>query len=461
MIRLFMVERLDTGCLLTFGDRLIYNGLAMLKAQETFGVGEKREALEVVLRSQCLSRSDTLRALLSYVCEMEIAGREAEISEYSIAVDGLGRPKMYSAAEDSSVRNRVHALRKKLDELYRTELANETVRIELAKGTYCPRFVRVQESTSAVVVEPAAPVRMETVIPPAAGRMRANWKAFTAGAGLALAIAAIAYFMFGVKRIDPVLKEAWGPLVAPNANVAVVIGMGPALAIRAYEQAPREFDGVAIAPVPADLYPWYSRRQTVPAGQKLFLVPTQTNPSMGTVLGAASVAGFLTAAGASYEVLSESLVPMGAIRNRNVILMGAPEHSETMRRVTAGAPFEIVYDRQGGDYAIVERDGKKRKFATVRDGSGKLTQAYGLVTVLPSEGSDGQRRSIFLAGTYSAGISAAADFFCSPVKMNAFQRLLEKEEGKGFPAAYQMVIRAHTDHTLPLGNEYAAHRVMP
>src|ERR1700724_1929611 len=120
--------------LLTFGDTLCYDNSAVLTTQDQLSASEKRRALDRALQSHTLARSEQLRNILRYICEREIAGRSAEICEYAIAVEGLGRPAAYSSGEDSSVRNRVFALRKKLDELYQVELPDADVRIELAKG---------------------------------------------------------------------------------------------------------------------------------------------------------------------------------------------------------------------------------------------------------------------------------------------------------------------------------------
>jgi hypothetical protein len=430
----------------------------MLKAPDLVSPDEKREALDLVLRSRAFARSATLRALLGYICQMEMSGRESEISEYSIAVDGLGRSKMYSASEDSSVRNRVFALRKKLDEVYSTELAAQTVRIELTKGSYCPRFIRLASEHPLVSFPQPEAMSPPPPVPPI--QARHSWPASAAVFASTLLLCAFAYFAFGVPRVDPVLRDAWGPLLSSNANVAIVLSMSPALAIRSYQKPPQAFDGVPIAEAPPYLYPWYSTRHPLSSGGKLFLLPTQTSPSMGSALGAASAAAFLTRAGASFEVLPETLMPMGATRNRNLILLGIPENSETLRRLLAATPFEVVFDPQLGDYSLTEHGGARRNFPSRRDPSGKLIEAYGLITVLPSEGSDGRRRSILLTGTYSAGIAAAMDFFCSPANMDEFRSFLRHDGWRTFPSTYQLVIKANTDHTLPLGSEYAAYRAL-
>lgn len=105
---------------------------------------EKREALEEVLRSETFVRADQLRSFLRYICEMEIAGRGGELCESLIGVEAFGRPADYSPTEDASVRRRAVDLREKLQQVYDTELVNSSVRIELPKGKYVPRFVRTE-----------------------------------------------------------------------------------------------------------------------------------------------------------------------------------------------------------------------------------------------------------------------------------------------------------------------------
>src|SRR5581483_1727283 len=102
---------------------------------------QKRVALEAVLHSQTFARSDQLTSFLKYVCEMELAGRGQELTEYLIGIEALGRPASYSPGDDSAVRTRAFALRKKLQDFYEQEQPDATLRIELLKGSYCPHFV--------------------------------------------------------------------------------------------------------------------------------------------------------------------------------------------------------------------------------------------------------------------------------------------------------------------------------
>ena len=68
-------------------------------------------------------------------------GQRETLTEYQIAVEGLGLPAGYAPGEDSTVRNWANTLRRKVNEIYRTELAGAQVRIEFIRGSYLPRFV--------------------------------------------------------------------------------------------------------------------------------------------------------------------------------------------------------------------------------------------------------------------------------------------------------------------------------
>jgi hypothetical protein len=126
---------------------------------------EKREALEEVLQSTTFVRADQLRNFLRYICEMEIAGRASELCEFRIGIEAFGRPADYSPIEDGIVRRRAVSLREKLQEVYATDLADTRIRIDLPKGRYVPRFVRVEPEHSIEVV-PSAVVPIEHVMEP-------------------------------------------------------------------------------------------------------------------------------------------------------------------------------------------------------------------------------------------------------------------------------------------------------
>ena len=132
---------------------------------------DREQALRSVLTSQAFARSEQLKNFLRYVCQLEIAGRSAEIKEYSIGVEALGRPSSYSPTADSSVRRRAFELRHKHEEVYAGELAGSEILIDLPKGSYVPVF-RYRGTAPAPAIEASPepvwppPIRTRTIRPP-------------------------------------------------------------------------------------------------------------------------------------------------------------------------------------------------------------------------------------------------------------------------------------------------------
>src|SRR4029450_12719003 len=111
-----------------------------MNAELTVGDDQKRAAMEQVLKRATFVRASQVRNFLRYICEMELAGSASALHEYLIGVEAMGRPAASPPEDDSSVRRRAYALRRKLQEVYAHELADVAVRIDVPKGSYVPRF---------------------------------------------------------------------------------------------------------------------------------------------------------------------------------------------------------------------------------------------------------------------------------------------------------------------------------
>ncbi|HET9377976.1 MAG TPA: malectin domain-containing carbohydrate-binding protein, partial [Chthoniobacterales bacterium] len=68
------------------------------------------------------------------------AGATAEIKEYNIAIEALGRPSDFNPQTDTIVRVTAHTLRKRLEAYYNAEGADHEVHIGLPSGHYMPQF---------------------------------------------------------------------------------------------------------------------------------------------------------------------------------------------------------------------------------------------------------------------------------------------------------------------------------
>lgn len=100
----------------------------------------QRELVSRIVVSPVFARSERLCTLLTYVCDMTLKGREAEINEQKIGHAVFGRPQDYDSSVDGIVRTQASRLRQRLDLYFQQEGADEPLRIVIPRGGYVPVF---------------------------------------------------------------------------------------------------------------------------------------------------------------------------------------------------------------------------------------------------------------------------------------------------------------------------------
>jgi hypothetical protein len=457
--------------------------------QDSLSSDEKRAALNLVLQSDTFARADQLKNFLRYVCELEIAGQAGKITEYLIGVEALGRSEEFSGNDDTTVRNRAYALRHKLEKFYEEECPSSEIRIEFLKGTYIPRFV-----VSAPGIEhPArdsAPSQISTSpepssrdLPAHTGKVLETWRRIPAHFRLALAIAGALLAgaligAFAMRQVDqrdypaisssaaadPVIREAWGPLLGPHANVLLCVATAAQLTVLPLDIKLEWNSPLPTFEAPAVLYPWYLRYHRLQPGGKLFLIPDVNSPHFGDVLGAMSVARTMTAAGVPFQFLPERLVASATLSERNVMLFGVPHKSEAVSKLLEKGHFEFKYDPTLRDIFLSENvpgNTAGRRFVPARDERSERTESFSLITVRPSPGVEsGLGRTVIFSGDPSAGAAAAAEYFSSPSHMRALKQRFARQGYSHFPPSYQVVVRCRIDSNLPTSVSYETHAVL-
>jgi hypothetical protein len=459
---------------------------------ESVTAEQKRAALEAVLRSNTFARADQLKIFLKYVCEMEIAGHGHELSEYLIGVEALGRPSQYSPGDDSAVRNRAFALRKKLQEFYEREKPDAPVRIELHKGSYCPHFVggpaaEKSNGNDALIVpepvqafEPLVPAQMperkpETIPAPRevviVDEKKRSLLSFMAGVIITAIVAVAIYLTIGARRgpgsarlgISPILAEAWGPILGSHSDVLICVANPPSFSAHSIAGTQTNdplFRDPGLRPLPKELLDWYRQRFPASDDQDHFLTITTNATYWGDSIGAMTALKTLTSAGIIPQIFPEKVVTVPTLRRRNVILFGAPEYSPAVAHYLEKCPLTVKYLD-----SIISRDARRTATALYsgrRDAQYRMTQVYGLITVLPNDGSaEHPRRTIIFSGVNSAGTQAAAEFFSSPEYLTELRKRLNSEGHNHFPPAYQVVVSAETDDNIMLNFKYETHRLLP
>lgn len=102
--------------------------------------GARRELVRRIVNSPTFARSERLGTLLTYVCDLALKGREAEINEQKIGQAVFGRAQDYDSAADGIVRSQASRLRQRLELYFQQEGADEPIRVMIPRGGYVPVF---------------------------------------------------------------------------------------------------------------------------------------------------------------------------------------------------------------------------------------------------------------------------------------------------------------------------------
>jgi hypothetical protein len=149
-----------------------------------------------IVASRSFAKSALLSRFLLYVCEREITGKTAEISEHQIGVQVFGRRPGYNPGEDNIVRNYARQLRHRLDQYFLEEGREEELRVSIPRGKYVPVYSLNHFQAWPVLVIPEHETDsgvLETLAPPMPAAVSAHparrrpWLVLCLGALLLLA----------------------------------------------------------------------------------------------------------------------------------------------------------------------------------------------------------------------------------------------------------------------------------
>jgi hypothetical protein len=273
---------------------------AVLPVREP-SVSEVRNELQAVLASRAFRQSRGLAKLLRYVCSKALENAEP-ITEYTIAVDVLGKSQDFKESKDASVRVEVHRLRKRLAEYYEQEGAQHSIRILIPTGQYTPQFLASTEGISEDhTAAPASPsVSDDTAI--------ITPKRVWVAAGL-LAVFALALVAILLQPADP-LDNFWRPVFSSPNPILLCFGnveggqRAPAKTASVQDVTLLEYHGLA---------------------SEMMLVPDAITVSR--------FAALLQSKGKRYRVASQSEASFADLQSGPAVLIGLANNEWTERLV--------------------------------------------------------------------------------------------------------------------------------
>jgi hypothetical protein len=182
-----------------------------------------RDHLERVLSSSAFRQSKRYAAVLRFMVERGLEGSESHLKEREIGSEVFGRAPDYDTSADHVVRSAAAEVRKRLAQYYQEEGVNQSLRIDLQRGSYVPQFRVVSEQETYL-----HPTPDETFPLPdqAASSTTSRWRPRAWQIGLLVSI----LLLFGLaltqlaRRTDSSIDRFWSPVLASNKAVLLCVG---------------------------------------------------------------------------------------------------------------------------------------------------------------------------------------------------------------------------------------------
>jgi hypothetical protein len=376
--------------------------------------------------------------MLRYLTEASIEGR-ADLKEYTIGIDALGKSTDYNPQCDSTVRVQVGKLRQRLDEYYRTEGTDDPIIISLPKGGFHLKFEFSRPSP--------------TQIPPTQRwRFRSQW--------IPLAIASLAAFAIGllVSRISirpdplwtPELKELWRPLLA--SKDPILLSFDTAMSIDANGWSHRN----SAINTPDEIAASHEWQQL---NHRLGNPPIRSAYSyvgFGLVHGAALLTKLFEHASTGTMVKRSVVLSWEDLENFNLVFMGTGKTVSKVGFLLEGSDFQWT---SSGVWNLRPRAKESSTyFNTVDTLTGELREQFGVISMVPGV-RDGKHVFV-LGGGSSEGDWGAAEYVTKPKYVEDLVKRLRAGSNR-LPESYQIVIRIRYESRVPVEISYVTHHVLP
>jgi len=362
--------------------------------------------VEKLENSQALHGSESLRKLLRYLARHAVEHPGIPLKEYQIATEEFGRPSDFDPAVDSMVRVQAGRLRVKLAEYYATEGAEDSIRIELPKGTYTLAFhhrsADEPHPTSAPFPAPALPPfsTPESAISHE-GTVPHGWLFAVIVLSLLL-IASVAMLLLSRRQavtatsLEPppptALMQFWKPFLRSPDEPWVVYSN--AAFIGRPETGMRYFNA---AKDPRDsIWDHYT--------------------GVGEVLAVHDLDQAFSSLHRNLRVKRGSLFSLDDAKNNDLIFVGSPSENLTLTEIPG--THEFIFDRvdsgpRKGDLAVVNVHPQpgESKYYLASPSPSPLTEDYAVIAFVPGLNPD--RSVMIIAGTTTFGTQGGVEFVSS------------------------------------------------
>jgi hypothetical protein len=400
------------------------------------------QQVDRLIKSHSLSGSESLCRLLRYLAEHSLDHPGVALKEYQIATEVLGRSGGFDPQSDSTVRVQAGRLRMKLAEYYAHEGPEDSVIVELPKGSYSLTF---HARTPGGQLPAGLTVEHENK--GGAGRaLSRGWPVAVGALAVLLAVSLVTIAVVwsgrsrsqagGAERVPSVYRIFWNRfLTAPqppwvifsNANF---VGR-PQTNMRYFNPATDSREAVL------DHY-----------------------TGVGEVLAIHELDRVFGLLNRQLRVKRGALFSLDDVRNNDLIFVGSPAENLTLLEIPGTQEF--VFQRvnsgpRGGDMQVLNvhpAAGESQVFLA-SPSSQSVNEDYAIIAL--KAGLDPTHSMLILAGTTTVGTQAAAEYVCREDSLTELlQRLGVSKASELMP--FEALLRVKVTHGVPVMTDLLAVR---
>jgi hypothetical protein len=419
-----------------------------MEVEQELKADARWQLIERITASPPFQKSARIRELLRYMAERTLHGQAQDLTEHRIGSAVFGKPQDYSVVEDSSVRVHVRQLRLRLHEYFDGDGRNETLVVEIPKGSYTTVFRAVDQPAPAKDSTTTRFSLLYGVVP---------WTL----AALFLGTTIAAWFFHPRQSRQPQAPWPLSSLFTPgSAPVQVVVADANYGMTRLLEERPLTLD--------AYLGPSYRSGQDLSNGH-----PTERETRTMKYLS-----GSLLTSYADVVVVSNLLRICGSEGDRLVIRSARelrPRDLQEGSYVFVGSPssnpwvfyFQDKLNFQEREGVVGEslkffqnlhpKPGEDEKYPGLSF-TGSSGEDYATISLLPVP--DGQGRVLILQGLQQEGTEAAGIFLADPGNRQKLAQALGITRSTPQPVYFEALIRTQAVAGAPNATSIVATRLI-
>jgi hypothetical protein len=409
-----------------------------------FAAGREQcfQQIDRLIKSHSLSGSESLCKLLRYLAEHSLDHPGVALKEYQIATEVLGRSGGFDPQSDSTVRVQAGRLRMKLAEYYVHEGKDDSVVVELPKGSYALTFHVHTPATGLSEV-------------PARGEWDRRRSALTGNGSWVIAVVVLSVLLAAALVTTAVLLAGRG---RNQAGAGVPVPAVYRVFWNRFVTGPQQpwviFSNGNFVGRPETGMRYFNAA----ADSRAFILDHYTG--VGEVLAVHQLDHVFVLLNQTLRVKRGSLFSLDDAKNNDLIFVGSPAENLTLLDIPGSQEF--VFERvasgpRKGDLGVrnVHPQAGEPQMFLASPSTQPTTEDYSVIALVP--GIDPARSVLILAGTTTFGTQAAAEYVCREDALAELLRRLGVAKADDLKP-FEALLRVKVTHGVPVITDVVAVR---